>query len=140
MVKILGGDEGPETNIVIPLYAEEKSKIVPGKISWAVLMTKTKGVETFMKTQMLDTSKTTTNLVDYVESINNQIERWIEGYEANNSPRLAWLGFQYHWKILRVWVPLQLRLAVEQVLYQKGEPWSSLVTGFKPVRVTQLGD
>lgn len=42
-------------------------------------------------------------------------------------------AFAADWTLLRVFVPLQVRLATEQLLWQRGEPWRRLVTGFRPV-------
>lgn len=41
--------------------------------------------------------------------------------------------FAAQWRYLRLVVPLQVRLLIEQLLYEKGEPWRSLVRGFKPI-------
>ena len=43
-------------------------------------------------------------------------------------------AFQKDWKWARLLVPLQLRLLVEQVLWDKGEGWRKLITGFGPIR------
>lgn len=62
------------------------------------------------------------------------IRKWIDGYEQNyDVPEQGLEAFWVTWKVLRCWVPLQLRLAVEQVLYEKGGDWRRLVTGFRPI-------
>ena len=43
------------------------------------------------------------------------------------------------WKTRRLTVNLQLRLYVEAVLFSMGQPWSDLVSGFKPLRVNLGG-
>ena len=42
--------------------------------------------------------------------------------------------FERDWKWVRLIVPLQARLLVEQVLWDKRGGWRDLVTGFGPVR------
>jgi len=37
------------------------------------------------------------------------------------------------WKVIRTYVPLQLRLFVEQCAFDVGGPWGRIVTGFRPV-------
>ena len=51
----------------------------------------------------------------------------IEGYQT---PR----EFEADWKWIRLAVPLQLRLMVEQILWDKRGGWRDLVTGFGPVK------
>lgn len=41
--------------------------------------------------------------------------------------------FMSDWKWLRLLVPLQVRLFVEQILWDRGGRWRQLVTGFRPV-------
>ena len=41
--------------------------------------------------------------------------------------------FREHWKWRRILVPLQLRLVVEQMLWDMGLPWRSLITGFRAI-------
>lgn len=38
-----------------------------------------------------------------------------------------------NWRWLRLNVSLQFRLFAEQVFWVMGKPWSSLITGFKPI-------
>jgi len=56
--------------------------------------------------------------------LRRDIYGWLYNYD--------WQEFRQDWPIIRCWIPLQFRLAVEQVLWEKGAPWSSLITGFKP--------
>ena len=42
--------------------------------------------------------------------------------------------FQGEWQWARMLVPLQLRLIVEQVLWNRGRPWKDLITGFLPMK------
>lgn len=141
MVRIREGDEGPSTNIGIPLTAGEKQSIKPGPMNWGQLMLKIKAISelsrqtitSFLPITIAVGYDETEGLVALAESINADIRRWIDGYEERNSPRVAFLGFQYHWKILRTFVPLQLRLAVEQALWSKGGDYRTLITGFRPI-------
>lgn len=43
------------------------------------------------------------------------------------------LAFQADWKWARMILPLQVRLIVEQVLWDKGGHWRKMVTGFRPI-------
>lgn len=62
----------------------------------------------------------------------------VEGYdsaavhlEPNNRRRFE--AFREDWKWLRLAMPLQVRLFVEQICYDKGWPWRSVYTGFSPI-------
>lgn len=52
--------------------------------------------------------------------------QWVSEYEGD------YPGFRLDWLVARMLVPLQVRLLVEQILYEKGEPWSKLCSGFSP--------
>ena len=41
--------------------------------------------------------------------------------------------FREHWKWRRLLVPLQFRLICEQILWDMGLPWRSLITGFRAI-------
>ncbi len=128
----------------VGLYPTEKQNIQPGDMDWTKLTLLIKSMDVLQKVtpggvwNFLFDDVNTKAIVATAEEINSMIRGWIDGYEANNTPRVAVLGFEYHWKIIRVWVSLQFRLAVEQVLYEKGQPWSDLVTGFGPVKARRL--
>ena len=66
-------------------------------------------------------------VVDEVRKGVGALRKLIEGYQG---PR----EFEADWKWLRLVVPLQLRLLVEQVLWDKRGGWRDLVTGFGPVK------
>ena len=53
--------------------------------------------------------------------------QWISTYPSA-------LNFGADWKWLRLEVPLQTRLFVEQVLWERGGEWRKLVTGFGPIK------
>ncbi|MEO5351408.1 MAG: hypothetical protein H7836_17465 [Magnetococcus sp. YQC-3] len=144
MVRIREGDEATNlsSQLRYGLNAKEKQRIQPGPMDWAKLMLKVKAIQKIAEMNLTGTllnipgvSKewSTDSLVALAESINEDIRYWIDGYEERNDPRVAILGFEYHWKLLRTFVPLQLRLAVEQVLWSKGGRWKSLITGFRPI-------
>lgn len=138
MSKIRDGDE-MGTGKTTPLYAAEKRRIQPGPMDWGLMMAKVKAISTLSTASLTGTVLaavfptarwTSQGMIELAESINADIRAWIDGYEQLNPPRLQVRGFRYHWKLLRTWVPLQFRLAVEQVLWEKGGPWRALVTGF----------
>lgn len=63
----------------------------------------------------------------------NLIKSWINSYSQRNDKSVAFYMFREHWKILRHWVSLQTRLAIEQVLWEYGGEYRKLVTGFRPI-------
>ncbi|MBV6343699.1 hypothetical protein [Candidatus Magnetobacterium casense] len=144
MTRIREGDESTnlQSQLKYGLNAKEKQRIKPGPMDWAKLMMKVKAIGKISELNLTGTLLTipgvskewsTATLVTLAESINEDIRNWVNGYEEKNDPRVAILGFAYHWKLLRTFVPLQLRLAVEQVLYEKGGSWQRLITGFRPL-------
>ena len=59
--------------------------------------------------------------------------RWVDSYEDRAPPGITGFNrFALDWAIYRLGISLQMRLMVEQVLWNKGRPWSTLVTGFRP--------
>lgn len=74
-----------------------------------------------------------TQKLDYMQTMAASWRRWIEGYEALNGARIGRAAFRADWKWIRLWLDLQERLFVEQMLYEKGGFYRTLVTGFKPV-------
>ena len=66
-------------------------------------------------------------VVDEVRRAVEGLGKLIEGYQ---SPR----EFEADWKWVRLVVPLQMRLMVEQILWDKKGGWRDLVTGFRPVK------
>lgn len=60
-------------------------------------------------------------------------ERYVAGYPDYRS-------FAFEWPWVRTFIPLQARLCVEQLLWSKGWPWRSLITGFKPVDMGGSGE
>lgn len=43
-----------------------------------------------------------------------------------------YVAFRLDWLVARMGISLQARLLVEQVLWDKGKPWSQLCSGFRP--------
>lgn len=52
---------------------------------------------------------------------------WIRSYGDD------YVKFRLDWMVARNYLPLQVRLSVEQVLWGQGEPWKRLITGFKAI-------
>lgn len=53
-----------------------------------------------------------------------------DAVEEYDDPRV----FEKDWKYARLVVPLQIRLLIEQILWDKRGGWRDLVTGFNPVK------
>ena len=66
-------------------------------------------------------------VVDAVRETVKQLKKLIEGYDGPKA-------FEADWKWIRLTVPLQFRLLVEQILWDKRGGWRDLVTGFGPVK------
>ena len=63
------------------------------------------------------------------------VVKWIEAFKSREVyPGAGFKAFKAEWKYTRLYMGLQSRLLVEQVLYEYGKPWSTLCTGFGPVR------
>lgn len=63
-----------------------------------------------------------------------EIREWVRSYDERNSNKLrAWMAFVEDWKVLRLGVSLQVRLYVEQVLWDAGGKYRELVTGFRAI-------
>lgn len=68
-----------------------------------------------------------------VRPVWTRIDNWIVEYQKKGRfPGAGYLAFRSDWLELRSLVSLQIRLVVEAVLWEKGKPWSQLVTGFRP--------
>lgn len=133
MARIREGDTGRTTNMRIPLYKEELKQVQPGHMNWFLLKADIKALEILLK------GAAEKEILGKCEAIHDRIDAWIGDYDRRNpTKRLAVLGFEYHWTLLRTWVPLQIRLAVEQVLSDRGGDWARLVTGFRPISRRKL--
>jgi hypothetical protein len=53
--------------------------------------------------------------------------QWIESEYGGD-----YEAFRTDWLVARMGISLQARLLVEQVLWDKGKPWSQLCSGFRP--------
>lgn len=63
--------------------------------------------------------------------------RWIYEYaqgELDGNAKKNFTTFATMWKRYRLCIGLQTRLMAEQVLYDLGQPWRNLVSGFKPIQ------
>lgn len=75
-------------------------------------------------------------MAEYVKQsmlIQREWERFVDSFEERNRYALAVAGFIQIWKVLRLRLPLQDRLVVEQILWDKEGPWRQLVAGFRPI-------
>lgn len=62
-----------------------------------------------------------------------RIRNWVGEYKTRERfPGSGFYAFRSDWLTMRVWIDLQTRLAVEAVLWERGPPFSQLVTGFRP--------
>lgn len=64
------------------------------------------------------------------------VRKWIVSYR-DNFPMANQQGFQVFrvdWRIFRHTIPLQMRLIIEQALFDLGNPWRSLCSGFSPLK------
>lgn len=69
--------------------------------------------------------------LDLMTGIRADLWRWIDEYEnREKAPGEGYELFKHQWKLLRLGVGLQARLLVEQILWDKGNPWRELITGF----------
>lgn len=60
----------------------------------------------------------------------NVIRAWLKSYVQDGE--VGFQRFKMRWKYGRCTINLQIRLLVEQVLFELGPPWRSLVSGFSP--------
>lgn len=66
--------------------------------------------------------------------IRNELYEWVKSYsEREASSGLGFEQFKQDWRTFRVWCPLQVRLAVEEILWVMGPEYRALVTGFRPI-------
>lgn len=91
----------------------------------------TRGLQVVRKL-MTKTNRLTQKL-DWMQQMAAQWKTWIEGYERLNGARIGFAAFRADWKYVRLWIDLQERLLVEQVLYDKGGYYRELVSGFRPI-------
>lgn len=68
----------------------------------------------------------TDHLMSHITKVWKLLNEWIDEYAGDIA---AW---KRDWVRCRLFVPLQIRLAMEQVLYERGGEYRSLITGFGP--------
>lgn len=73
-------------------------------------------------------TSTTAGMMKTIDKIWDLLNRWVDEYPAV-------VDFQADWVRARLFVPLQIRLAMEQLLWERGGGYRSLVTGFGPATV-----
>lgn len=71
--------------------------------------------------------------LEAVRLIANEWKRFVDSYEDRNGPRIGKAAFKADWRWIRLRVGLQDRLLIEQVLYDKGGFYRTLVSGFRPL-------
>lgn len=89
----------------------------------------------WLETQMSQVMKSTaiSNALSIAMGVYNELASWISSYQERSGTSKGFSDFQWHWKLARNFVGLQVRLVCEQVLWDMGPPWNSLNTGFKAV-------
>lgn len=65
--------------------------------------------------------------IDRMRTLRVRAHEWIESEYGND-----YQAFRLDWLVARMGIALQARLLVEQVLWDKGKPWSQLCSGFRP--------
>lgn len=91
--------------------------------------------EVFRHLEVFGHYKSVNEMVRKAQEIEGHIRRWVEGYEVNQLYQgEGFARFKRHWRSVRMFIPLQVRLCAEQVFYDKGYPWNSLVSGFNPYK------
>lgn len=119
------------------LSAQDLARAKPGPMNWNdlhVMMTDLRAAAEGRGTLVRNVKPRTEDIVALGEEINQRVKKWLDGYVWQHGEEIGYYVFWYHWKIIRVWMPLQFRLAVEQVLYDRGYPWRNLVTGFGTIK------
>ncbi len=58
---------------------------------------------------------------------------------ARQMRSMGFAAFRSRWAYARQLLPLQLRLLLEQVLWSMGPPWRTLLTGFNPIELGDVG-
>lgn len=81
----------------------------------------------------LDLHKSLSGKIDQMNRLYREYEKWIDSYEDRNGTRIGRALFRWHWKKMRLWIGLQDRLFIEQVLYDRGGFYRGLVSGFRPI-------
>lgn len=72
--------------------------------------------------------------MDFAEKVYNEAYKWVASYKTYSpSEAVQVYRFKQDWKIARHIIGLQVRLVCEQVFWDLGGKWRSLITGFKPL-------
>ena len=80
--------------------------------------------------------ETLSRYISHSAKIQREWKRWVDSYAKYNPDkpeRVVQAAFEQHWKVLRLRVPLQDRLVIEQILWEKGGWRAELVKGFYPI-------
>lgn len=69
------------------------------------------------------------------QEIRNELYEWITSYSQREKAKgLGFEQFKSNWRVFRVWCPLQVRLAAEEIFWELGDPYRKLITGFAPLK------
>lgn len=82
----------------------------------------------YLEMKAVQTAPTMVGAIKRMRILRVRASEWIESEYGND-----YVSFSLDWKVARMGISLQARLLVEQVLYDKGLPWSKLCSGFRPV-------
>jgi hypothetical protein len=73
--------------------------------------------------------------LEQAQWIRNELHDWITSYsKRETSAGMGFERFKQHWRVYRVWCPLQMRLACEEIFWELGDPYKRLITGFAPLK------
>lgn len=64
--------------------------------------------------------------------IRQELYEWVRSYEERGG-EVGKALFRRDWTFFRTWVPLQIRLAIEQILWNSFGEYRDLVSGFDPI-------
>jgi hypothetical protein len=75
----------------------------------------------------IQTAPTMSGAIERMRILRVRANEWIESEYGGD-----YVAFRLDWLVARMGIPLQARLLVEQVLWDKGKPWAQLCSGFRP--------
>lgn len=73
--------------------------------------------------------------VDTLLEFRNHVHKILDKeYGGGRDKMYLFTQIKQNWTFTRTVISLQLRLIIEQVFYDLGQPWRQLVTGFSPMK------
>jgi len=66
--------------------------------------------------------------VDTMRAIAGDVQRWMDSDYGDDVRRFA-----SNWRWVRMLISLQVRLIIEQILWDRGGDWRKMITGFLPM-------